>query len=343
MASPKVSVVMIAFNSPEYIATAIESFLEQDTTDFELILVDDGSPNDIKSIVAPYADRVQYIRQDNAGPGIARDTGLSAAKGEYVAFGDSDDVHLPYRLGAQAAILDAYSEVALVCSDFSTFVDGEIVDESTLRAKNLGVDERSLDVALSAFGESATAAELNLPVPPNLLESRIYHGRVPKLIAGRHLAWEMASMFRRDQLKSLGGHDSSLRYWEDWHVTSRMAQRYDIAFWDAPVLLYRQHQSQITKQGGTANARGYRDVVMSVWLNNAELAQKHPELRRQMLKRATLANAYHATQDGEFSRARDDIFRFIRGVPLDRDGYVALTRNILHQVRASFVPRYKKY
>lgn len=331
--SPKVSVVMIAYSAPEYIPEAVESILKQQIEECEVILVDDGSPHDVKSAVAPYKDRLRYIRQDNAGPGAARDTGVQASSGEYVAFADSDDIHLPYRIPCQAALLDAYPEAALVCSDFSTYQDGRVTELSTLRTRALGVDERDFELSIrEAFGAPTTASALNLPVPDDLKASKVYCGRVPALVAGRHMAWDCASMFRRKSLDSVGGHDHRLRYWEDWSHTSTLAKYNDIVYWDVPVHLYRQHGGQITKQSASLSAQSYRDVVFRVWKDDPLLAQRHPELLHRMLKRATLRNAAYATDGKEYERARADILHYIRSAPKDRHGYQALAKNLVRQI-----------
>jgi glycosyltransferase involved in cell wall biosynthesis len=329
---PKVSVVMIAYSALEYIPLAVESILDQEIEQCEIIVVDDGSPEDVEAVLAPYRARIQYIRRANGGPGAARDTGVEAARGEYVAFADSDDVHLPYRISCQAALLDAYPEAALTCSDFSTYVDGEVTEASTLRIRPLGVDTRDFEVAVrSEFGMPKNASDLGLPAPAELQESKVYCGLVPGLIAGRHIAWDGASMYRKSALESVGGHDPSMRYWEDWCLTSRLSKKYPIVYWDAPTLLYRQHDRQITRQSALEGARSYRDVVFRVWKDDARLVEEHPAQWRKMMKRATLRNASYATEAREYQRARKDILHFIRMAPLDRHGYTALARNIAQQ------------
>lgn len=329
---PKVSVVMVAYSALEHIPAAVESILDQEIDACEIILVDDGSPEDIPSVIKPFGDRVRYIRRDNGGPGAARDTGVDAASGEFIAFADSDDIHLPYRIASQAALLEAFPEAALTCSDFSTFQDGEVSEPSTLRIRPLGVDTRDFAVAIrSEFGRPASAKSLGLPVSSELEDSDVYAGVVPSLLAGRHIAWDGASMYRKRALESVGGHDPSMRYWEDWCLSSRLCKQNQIVYWDAPTLLYRQHASQITKQSALLGARSYRDVVFRVWKDDARLRAEEPALWLRMMKRATLRNASYATEAQEYQRARKDILHFIRTSPLDRHGYTALARNLAHQ------------
>src|SRR3989338_3475720 len=90
--SPKISVVVPAFNAERYIGAAIQSVLSQSYQDFELIVVDDGSQDDTGRIVhAIHDDRIRYVRKENGGPATARNYALSIATGEYIAYCDADD------------------------------------------------------------------------------------------------------------------------------------------------------------------------------------------------------------------------------------------------------------
>src|SRR5262245_45417951 len=85
-----VSVVIPAYNSGRFIADAIESVLAQGPLDMELLVVDDGSTDQTAEVVGRYGDAVTLIRQANAGAAVARNTGMRAARGRYVAFLDAD-------------------------------------------------------------------------------------------------------------------------------------------------------------------------------------------------------------------------------------------------------------
>ncbi len=95
---PAVSVIIPAYNCSVYLPEAIESVLTQTYTDIEIIVVDDGSTDDTPEVVAPYLDRIRYIRQSNKGLPAARNTGIRASGGEFVALLDGDDSWLPEKL-----------------------------------------------------------------------------------------------------------------------------------------------------------------------------------------------------------------------------------------------------
>ncbi len=92
------SVVIPTYNRADLLRQALDSVFRQDFANFEVIVVDDGSTEDLSKLVAGYGSRTRFLRQANAGPSAARNNGLDAATGEYVAFLDSDDVWFPWTL-----------------------------------------------------------------------------------------------------------------------------------------------------------------------------------------------------------------------------------------------------
>jgi len=101
-----ISVVIPAFNSERCIGRAIESILSQTFSDYEIIVVDDGSTDGTADAVKKFGDRVRYIYQQNAGPARARNAGLKIASGQWIAFLDADDEWLPDKLRQQVELLD---------------------------------------------------------------------------------------------------------------------------------------------------------------------------------------------------------------------------------------------
>lgn len=107
---PRVSVIIPCFNQAQYVGAAIQSVLAQSFQNYEAIVVDDGSEDNTRSVVAEFGDRVRYIRQENGGLSAARNTGILAAKGEFIALLDSDDLYEPHFLETLVSILDQHSE-----------------------------------------------------------------------------------------------------------------------------------------------------------------------------------------------------------------------------------------
>ncbi|MCK4529078.1 glycosyltransferase, partial [candidate division WOR-3 bacterium] len=117
---PKVSVIIPTYNRVHLIGRAIQSVLEQSYQDFEIIVVDDASTDNTGEVVRSLKDeRIRYIRHEkNKGAAAARNTGIKVARGEYIAFQDSDDEWLPEKLEKQMKAFDnAPPEVGVVYTD----------------------------------------------------------------------------------------------------------------------------------------------------------------------------------------------------------------------------------
>lgn len=100
---PKVSIIIPAYNTASLIAACLDSVLSQTFSDFETLVVNDGSPDtpELEKALAPYYDRIIYIKQENKRAAGARNTAIRKAQGEFLAFLDSDDVWLPHHLASQ--------------------------------------------------------------------------------------------------------------------------------------------------------------------------------------------------------------------------------------------------
>ena len=127
---PEISVILPIYKVEKYLNICVDSILEQTFTDFELIMVDDGSPDFCGTICEEYAridPRVRVIHQKNMGLSEARNTGLDAAVGNYIAFIDSDDIINIYYLEELFHTLTENSADVSACNYF-TFHDGERID-----------------------------------------------------------------------------------------------------------------------------------------------------------------------------------------------------------------------
>ena len=120
--APYVSVIVPAYNSASYITAALNSVLEQTYRDFEIIVIDDGSTDETRTIAERYRDRgVLVIWQPNAGPTAARNRGLAIAKGKLIALLDSDDVWEPIYLETMVQLLTLHPEISIAFPDVLYF------------------------------------------------------------------------------------------------------------------------------------------------------------------------------------------------------------------------------
>jgi len=107
---PLVSVIVPVYNREQFLGETLDSIFALDYVPFEVMVVDDGSTDGSAEIAQSYPD-VHYFRQENRGPGAARNIGIEASRGEFVAFVDSDDVVLPHKLSAQVGYLLDHTDV----------------------------------------------------------------------------------------------------------------------------------------------------------------------------------------------------------------------------------------
>jgi len=121
---PTVSIIIPAYNVAPFIDETLKSVFAQTLTDYEVIVVNDGSPDteEFERAINPYLDRIRYLKQENRGASVARNSGLLSARGQFVAFLDADDLWLPTYLEAQMKFIHERG-CDLVCADATFFGD----------------------------------------------------------------------------------------------------------------------------------------------------------------------------------------------------------------------------
>ncbi len=210
-----VSVIIPTYNREEFIRDAIESVLSQGYKDLEIIVVDDGSTDDTKlavdGYVQRYSEKIFYFYQKNAGPASARNLGVRHARGEYIAFLDSDDLWTPDSLEKRVALLKSNPDAGLVYGAYQRFTDGEM----------LGHD--GSDVFYS-----------NLPA-----------GNVYQDLLMKCFIFTTAVFMRKSVFEAAGGFDESLCIGEDYDLWLRVANNCKIFPVNGIVAQYRQHKKNI--------------------------------------------------------------------------------------------------
>ncbi len=126
---------MPAYNAAPYIGETLDSVFAQTFIDYEVIVVNDGAPDtlELERALVPYKSRIRYIKQENLGAGAARNEGLRAAQGEFIAFLDADDLWLPNYLEEQLKFIRA-NDFDLVCADAMHFGDSPLAGRTYMEA-----------------------------------------------------------------------------------------------------------------------------------------------------------------------------------------------------------------
>jgi glycosyltransferase involved in cell wall biosynthesis len=190
---PVVSVIIPTFNRGRFIASAIHSVLAQSYEHFEVIVVDDGSTDDTKSIVAEITDeRVHYIYQSNHGRSNARNHALKVAQGKYIAFLDSDDLYMPGKLAMQIEYLDAHSEVGMI------YTSAVCVDEAGNRLSHTYEATVSGDI----YKHIAFFTPVTITLPTVVVRAEVF--------------------------STVGGFDENMHRFEDTDMWRRISKQYKI-------------------------------------------------------------------------------------------------------------------
>lgn len=211
--SPFFSIVVPAFNASRYIAATLESVFAQTFTDFEVIVVNDGSPDSeaLDAAVAPYLTRILYVTQQNTGVAGARNRAIEMATGTYIAFLDSDDLWEP-------RCLDIQRETLLATNADVVYGDGVIFGDPSLEGVRL----------MQKMPSSG----------PVTLAS---------LVCGTCVVFLSATAARRDLVRRVGIFDLALSTAEDLDLWLRIVMaRGLIVYHDSPIIRYRRHAGSLS-------------------------------------------------------------------------------------------------
>lgn len=156
-----VSVIIPTHNRAGFLAQAIDSVLAQTYTNFELIVVDDGSTDETPSLLAAYGKALVSLRQENRGPAAARNAGIRAARHSLLAFLDSDDQFVKNKLALQVAAMEAQPELLISHTQETWFRNGRHLNQKKRHAKEGGdIFARSLELCVVGMSTVMARREL---------------------------------------------------------------------------------------------------------------------------------------------------------------------------------------
>lgn len=250
---PLVSVVIPTYNRASTIGVTIDNVFEQTYRNFEVIVVDDGSKDDTQSTLRAYGHRIRVITQSNAGPAIARNHGAEVARGEIIAFQDSDDLWKPSKLERQVALLEKFgpSIPCCLCNVRMSVVNGK--------------DLTSFDISL-VHPEHNEGLWLN----------------VPEVLATRFLLFNQAVAIRREAFERAGGFDVTLKYLEDYDLPLRLSLEGPWAFIKEPLVIYGEDSPESFSKRALKDPLTLKECELRIIYRMINLAEKKggdPRLR----------------------------------------------------------------
>jgi glycosyltransferase involved in cell wall biosynthesis len=258
-----VSVIIPTYNRGWILAEAIDSVLAQDYSDYELIVVDDGSTDATAAVLDAYGSRIRVCRQNNRGVSAARNAGIGAASAELIAFLDSDDLWLPSKLGQQVAFFNRHPD-ALVCQTEEIWIrNGVRVNPKKRHRKPSGtIFEPSLELCL---------------VSPS------------------------AVMIRRSVFDQVGLFDESLPACEDYDLWLRVSSRFPVYRMPTPLIVKRGgHSDQLSRQPGLDR---YRIQALLNIIESGRLADSQKEAALRVLRKKCRIYAAGCRKRGRMQEA----------------------------------------
>jgi hypothetical protein len=267
---------------------------------------------------------------------------LAQARGEFIAFLDSDDTWFPWKLAAQIEILRREPEVGAVWSDMSAFVDDpdHIVEDRYLRSFYTAYQRFDIAGVLQLAG---TVGDVSADAPARVRDCPYYVGSVFREMFIGSLVQPSTAVVRRERVRKAGGFDFELTGpgAEDYHFYYKISEHGAIAFLDAPTTTYRIGEPSQLSRATLAQARGNLNVVLH-WL-----ARKRPPLPDEVERtRVTGAYQWAGKEElfgGSIAAARHNLREALRLEPKARtfvlyllslmpDGTVGALRSIKHKL-----------
>jgi glycosyltransferase involved in cell wall biosynthesis len=250
--TPTVSVIIPTYNRQNFISQTIDSVLGQTYTDYEIIVVDDGSTDDTRPVVEAYGDRVRYVWTENGGTGHARNVGMQHARGKYFIFLDSDDLFYPYALELETNLLARFPNVSVVSAEVTGFSDRGFHQQYHLKKYH---ESSYLDPSVTyetLFPSSMPLLETNalppavLAADPGLRERRVYYGNIFDAYLDRIVLFQNNAMYRREVTEAIGPRNEHVWVFEELDYLIRLSRHHDVLFADVPTYKLRYHDGQLS-------------------------------------------------------------------------------------------------
>jgi GT2 family glycosyltransferase len=314
-----ISIVLPTYNRAYCLGETLQSIQSQTYTNWEVLVIDDGSTDrsaDVVRDMQKHDTRIKYHYQRNGGVCAARNAGLRIARGDWIAFLDSDDAWLPWKLAAQAACMERLPEVGMIWTDMiGVTADGTVVSDNYLRRfysayRRIG-EERIFQHARS-FAELAPELSRSEAV---LRTAVVRWGDVYSSMIVGNLVHTSTVLIRRERARAVGLFDERYRTGEDYDFHLRTCYEGPVALLDAPSIRYRvaggddqltatQYRSEIARNGLATRLAAIRRDPARISLP--------PRALRTAIARAHAMVADELFESGELAAARP---HFARSIP----------------------------
>jgi glycosyltransferase involved in cell wall biosynthesis len=232
---PFVSVILPTYNRANLVGNAIESILQQTYKNIEIIVVDDGSTDETPNALSRFGAQIKVTYQKNAGPSAARNRGIAEAKGEIVAFLDSDDQWLPTKIERQVAVLQRADSSVPCCV---------------------------CNAELRFAGRPSRTSFRNACLDPAQQEG--LWTNTTEVLTDRYLFFNQVAAVRRSALEQVGGFNESLRFLEDYDLALRLSLLGPFAFIKEPLVIWNEGSEGSLSAEAARKMAGLRKIELKI-------------------------------------------------------------------------------
>lgn len=307
-----ISVIIPSYNCSKTICATLESVFAQTYKNLEVIVVDDGSNDDTREALRPFQGKIHYIFQQNSGIASARNAGINASKGKYIAFLDADDLCAENRFSLQMQCFELFPEIGMVFSDFEMFSDRGTLHRSGIR-KYFGVfDLYNIDFP-------------NIFKKMHTLNSgeRVYNGKIMDTLFLSNLALPSTVLLKKEVIGRVGILNEGYKHNTDYDFFLRISEQYEICYIDMPLLRFRVWEGNFSvTQKAVRNAQEILDVIEDFLQNNDLFARKNQKLVKKRISELHYSLGYAHFSEGNLKAARISLLKSIENGYFPRGKYL---------------------
>lgn len=275
MKIPKVSVVIPTYNQARFVVEAIESVLNQTFQDLKIIVVDDGSTDDTKEALKKFGSKICYIYQENQGDAAARNTGIRAAKGEFIAFLDHDDLWLPDKLSIQMDAFSKNKEIGLVYTDYVVFGQGR---------------------------------------EPSKSDKVRYSGWVFNQLFKHIFILSSGVVYKKECFNNCGLFDETFSVSSDYDMWLRISAEYKFLFIDRPLFKRRMHSANLSSMPIKAILEPSK-ILTKIYFQFKDSMKISKHLYRKRMSKMYKRIAQRYYNQGDMQKAREFYFGAMKYTP----------------------------
>lgn len=286
------SVIIPVYNGEKFIENAIKSVLEQTTSDWELIIVNDGSTDNTISVLKKYQDneKIKIISQANSGVSVARNTGVKNSKGNYIAFLDADDVWHKNHLEVMQTLAGKYPDAGLI----GTFTRVELVNHEII-SECAYFKDKTQEVYLHDFF------------------SEYHRDKSAKMFT------IITTVVSREAFDKAGGFPAGCKIGEDLELSLAVAAYYPVVLSPIATATYKKENSTATKTKSFDPDWGFFERVQKIYIDDSISTEKRDNLKKVM-EWFSMRRCRHYLIDGNRKAARE-VHRRLDKVSVSKKDY----------------------